>query len=68
MMTGPGSPSVLSNIIDSIEQHVDWIADCIAHLRQHRREAIEASPEAEDAWVGHVNEVGNATLYLRANS
>jgi cyclohexanone monooxygenase len=67
-ITGPGSPSVLSNMIVSIEQHVDWIADCIAYLREHGRECIEAAPEAEEAWVGHVNEVGNATLYPRANS
>jgi cyclohexanone monooxygenase len=68
MITGPGSPSVLSNMIVSIEQHVDWIADCLAYLRAHRREAIEASPEAEEAWVAHVNEMGSATLYPRANS
>src|SRR5215471_10143379 len=67
-ITGPGSPSVLSNMIVSIEQHVDWIADCIAYLREHGRECIEAAPEAEEAWVEHVNEVGNATPYPRANS
>jgi cyclohexanone monooxygenase len=68
LITGPGSPSVLSNMIVSIEQHVDWIANCIAHIQQHRCAAIEASPEAEEAWVAHVNEVGSATLYPRANS
>jgi cyclohexanone monooxygenase len=67
-ITGPGSPSVLSNMIVSIEQHVDWIADCIAHLREHGRGCIEAMPAAEEAWVEHVNEIGNATLYPRANS
>jgi cyclohexanone monooxygenase len=67
-ITGPGSPSVLSNMIVSIEQHVDWIADCIAYLREHGRECIEATPEAEEAWVAHVNEVGHTTLYPRANS
>ena len=67
-ITGPGSPSVLSNMIVSIEQHVDWIADCLAHLRAHDLAAIEATAEAEDAWVAHVNEVGNATLYPLANS
>jgi cation diffusion facilitator CzcD-associated flavoprotein CzcO len=68
MVTGPGSPSVLSNMIVSIEQHVDWIADCIAHLRAGGRQTIEATPEAEEAWVAHVNEVGHMTLYPRANS
>ena len=67
-ITGPGSPSVLSNMIVSIEQHVDWIADCLAHLRAHRRERIEAMTEAEDAWVAHVNEVGHMTLYPLAKS
>ena len=68
MITGPGSPSVLSNMIVSIEQHVDWIADCIAHLRATGRTCIEATPEAEDAWVAHVNEVGHMTLYPLAKS
>ncbi len=67
-ITGPGSPSVLSNMIVSIEQHVDWIADCLAYLRTHDRTAIEATVAAEDTWVGHVNEVGHATLYPLANS
>ena len=67
-ITGPGSPSVLSNMIVSIEQHVDWIADCLAYLRAHDRTAIEATVAAEDAWVAHVNEVGHATLYPLANS
>ncbi len=67
-ITGPGSPSVLSNMIVSIEQHVDWIADCLVYLREHRREAIEANVEAEHAWVAHVNEVGHLTLYPLANS
>ncbi len=67
-ITGPGSPSVLSNMIVSIEQHVDWIAHCIAYLREHSRDCVEATPEAEEAWVAHVNEVGHATLYPRANS
>jgi cyclohexanone monooxygenase len=67
-ITGPGSPSVLSNMIVSIEQHVDWIADCLAYLRANSRAAIEATREAEDAWVAHVNELGHMTLYPRANS
>ena len=66
-ITGPGSPSVLSDMIVSIERHVDWITGCIAYLREHGR-CIETTVEAEDAWVTHVNEVGNATLYPRANS
>jgi cation diffusion facilitator CzcD-associated flavoprotein CzcO len=67
-ITGPGSPSVLSNMIVSIEQHVDWIADCLVYLRERGLGGIEASVEAEDEWVAHVNEVGHATLYPLANS
>ncbi len=68
MITGPGSPSVLSNMVISIEQHVDWIADCIAYARERGVDRIEATVEAEDAWVDHVNELADATLYPLANS
>jgi len=67
-ITGPGSPSVLSNMIVSIEQHVDWIADCIDCMRVQGHETIEATAAAQEAWVAHVNEIGHATLYPRANS
>ena len=67
-ITGPGSPSVLSNMMVSIEQHVDWIADCLAHLRARGARTIEATQEAEDAWVAHGIEVANRTLYPRAAS
>jgi len=68
MITGPGSPSVLSNMIVSIEQHVDWIADCLTYLRARGLTTIDATVAAEDAWVAHVNDVGHQTLYPRANS
>jgi len=68
MITGPGSPSVLSNMVGSIEQHVEWIADCIAHLGAHGLSRIEATPEAQRDWVAHVNEVADSTLYPRCNS
>jgi cyclohexanone monooxygenase len=68
MVTGPGSPSVLSNMVISIEQHVDWIADCLAHLGSRGLDRIEASAQAEDAWVRHVNALADATLYPRATS
>jgi cyclohexanone monooxygenase len=68
IITGPGSPSVLSNMIVSIEQHVDWIADCIATMRGRGLDTIEARKEAEDNWVAHVNEVAHGTLYPQANS
>src|SRR3954454_5607462 len=65
LVTGPGSPSVLSNMVLSIEQHVEWIAGCIGRLRGA---TIEATQAAEDAWVAHVNEVAEATLFPRAAS
>ena len=68
MITGPGSPSVLSNMILSIEQHVDWITDCLIHLKSRGMPSIEAAPDAEANWVVHVNEVAHKTLYPQANS
>ncbi len=68
LITGPQSPSVLSNMMVSIEQHVDWIADAIAHLRDSGLQTIEATPDAVEEWVAHSNEVGDQTLYPQANS
>ena len=68
IITGPGSPSVLSNMIVSIEQHVDWITNCIGYMRRRGFEAMEANTDAEDHWVAHVNEVAHTTLYPQANS
>ncbi len=67
-VTGPGSPSVLSNMLPSIEQHVNWITDCIRYVTQRGARAIEAQRDAEDAWVQHVNEVAYSTLYPYCNS
>jgi cyclohexanone monooxygenase len=67
-ITGPGSPSVLTNMVVSIEQHVEWIADCIAYLGEHDYRGIEATLEAQDDWVAWVNMVADLTLYPRCNS
>jgi cyclohexanone monooxygenase len=67
-ISGPGSPSVLTNMMASIDQHVNWIGDCLAYLRDHDIVSIEATPEAEEAWVRHVNEVADRTLYPTCNS
>lgn len=67
-ITGPGSPSVLGNMIVSIEQHVDWVTDCIDYLEERHLTGIEASAQAESGWVQHVEEVANSTLYPQANS
>ena len=63
IITGPGSPSVLSNMVVSIEQHVDWIADCIVYMRERHLDCVEATVEAENQWVQHVDDVGHATLF-----
>lgn len=68
MVTGPGSPSVLSNMMVSIEQHVDWIINCLEHLRDEGCTAIEPTETAEAGWVQHVNDWANITLYPHANS
>ena len=67
-ITGPGSPSVLSNMIVSIEQHVEWIAKVIQHMRDRGFARVEASIEAEDEWVEHVNTVAAATLFPKGGS
>ena len=67
-ITGPGSPSVLSNMITSCEQHVDWIMGAIDYMRGKGLKTIEAKPEAQEAWVAHVNDEADQTLFPRANS
>lgn len=68
MITGPGSPSVFSNMVVSIEQHVDWISDCLAHVRERQSVNIEATSDAENSWVAHVNELSGYTLFPLARS
>lgn len=68
MVTGPQSPGVKSNMMLSIEHHVNFIADALVHLREHGLSLMQAQPQAEEDWVAHNNEVANATLYPRANS
>ena len=65
-VTGPGSPSVLCNMPVAIEQHVEWITDCIAHMRKHGLKRIEPSSEAVDSWVAEVNAAAEATLLPQA--
>jgi len=62
-ITGPGSPSVLSNMMVSIEQHVDWIFDCIRYMKDNNYNLIEASEKAETDWIAHVNEVAEGTMF-----
>jgi len=68
MITGPGSPSVLASMIQAIEQHVDWMADCIGHMRDIGAQTIEAEVKYEDDWVDHVNEVAKVSLRSTSSS
>lgn len=67
-ITGPGSPSVLTNMPLSIEHHVEWISDCISYLRERGLTHVEATEEAEEAWVDHVHQVADSTLFPLAES
>ena len=67
-ITGPGSPSVLSNMLVSIEQHVDWSVACIEYMRTQGYRQVEAQRDAEDHWVDHVNAEANATLWPQGGS
>jgi len=65
---GPGSPSVLANVITHIEQNVEWISDIMAYMRDHNKASAEVSREAELGWSAHVAELGDASLFAQCNS
>ena len=67
-ITGPGSPSVLSNMVVSIEQHVDFIVDILQYMQAHRCELIQANAQAETNWTAEVNRLANTTLYPKGGS
>ncbi|WP_232070359.1 flavin-containing monooxygenase [Mycobacterium noviomagense] len=68
IVTGPGAPGVLANMVLHAEAHVNWIADCIAYLDEHGYTAIEATPEAVDNWIAECVQRAEATLFPKANS
>ena len=68
MVTGPGSPSVLASMIQAIEQHVDWMVDLMAHMRDVGARSFEPRVEDEDQWVAHVNEVSQVSLRSTCSS
>ena len=65
-ITGPGSPSVLCNMPVAIEQHADWITNCIDYMRTKGLKCIEAKLGSCEKWVAEVNEVANRTLLPHA--
>lgn len=68
MITGPESPSVLVVMPIAIEQHVDWIVDCINYMEKQNIDAIEPSKDAEEAWSKHNREIAEMTLYTKGDS
>lgn len=68
IVVGPGSPSLLSNVMVSTEEQIDWLSDLIRKMDEHHVVEFEAQPEAELAWVAHVNERAKETLYMTADS
>ena len=68
MITGPGSPSVLSNMMTSIEQHVDWVSDCMSYMTNNHWGVIEANLDSENQWMDHVEDVAAGTLRYSCNS
>jgi cation diffusion facilitator CzcD-associated flavoprotein CzcO len=68
LVTGPGSPSVLTNMVVSIEHHIDWIARCLEFLRAGGHATIEATDSAADEWVTYVNTIASFTLFPTCNS
>lgn len=68
MITGPGSPSVLTNMLPTIEQHVNLVHDILDHAKMHNRKQIETTTEAQDAWTHHVNAIAAKTIYPSCNS
>ncbi len=68
LVTGPGSPSVLTNMVAAIEQHIRWIARCIDDVDTRGYATIEARREAQVNWVTEANKVAEQTLYTKANS
>ncbi len=68
MITGPGSPAVLANMVLGAEAHVNWIADCIRYLDENGYAAIEATPDAVDNWLAECVQRAETTLFTKANS
>jgi cyclohexanone monooxygenase len=68
MLTGPGSPSVLGNVVVAIEQHVEWVTELLRYVERHGIEYVEARRDAEDRWVEHVNDVGSRSIISTGNS
>jgi cyclohexanone monooxygenase len=68
VLAGPGSPSVFSNVIPAIEQHVEWIGELLSHVRSEGADLVEAEVAAQHEWTRHVSEVAERSLLAHGNS
>ncbi len=68
LVSGPGAPAVLANMVLHAEAHINWISDCVEYLDEHGYAAIEATPDAVDTWIAECNQRADATLFPKANS
>jgi len=66
-LSGPGSTSVLSNVVANLEHHVELVGACIAEVRRRSARTIEASEDAQQAWSDRVNRLAEGTMYTAAN-
>jgi cation diffusion facilitator CzcD-associated flavoprotein CzcO len=64
MVQGPGSPALASNFVTALEQHIDWIAECITHVRGSGQRAIEALPSAQAEWIEHTMSLVEGSVLL----
>jgi cyclohexanone monooxygenase len=67
-ITGPNSPSVLTNVIMAIEQHVEWISGCLQHMQHTGAQTVACTEPAEAGWMAHAHEVASKTLFKTATS
>jgi cyclohexanone monooxygenase len=68
VVTGPGSPAVLANMVLGAEQHIDWVGDCLNFLAAHGCAGIEATPQAVEEWGAELRRLAEGTLFTKANS
>lgn len=68
IVTGPGSPSITTNVVMAVEQHVEWIGRCLEKLQDKPDTLIEAERDAQEDWVQHVRDVAAGTLFPKAKS
>ncbi|MGE2734479.1 flavin-containing monooxygenase [Mycolicibacterium vaccae] len=64
IVQGPGSPSAATNFVAALEQHIEWIGDCVGYLREHGCRSIEADPRAQREWIEHTTSLVEPTVLV----